>query len=1144
MKFKKLTLHNLASIEQATIDFEHGPLAQESIFLICGDTGSGKTTLLDAICLALYRQSPRFASAPNTKYFLGENEIQNRDVVQILRENTLEGWSTLEFTGNDGVDYTASWNARRPSRNLSRKAKVSWSLSWFESGREIILGKVGEIEDRINLAVGLTFEQFCRTSMLAQGEFTRFLKSGDKEKAEILEKLTDTHQYVEIGSRIFETAKAWKNECELLEAEMKGIRLLSEEETNLLKENASRLESSILLIDKQLYDNQQNSIWVETLISHMELVAKAESEFKEKEEILQTSRYLESKKTLERWDNSRETRILLEEYSQVQKNMQNYQDEKKILSQEFSRLLGAQKGQILQKEELVRQHQRNAEEIASMQKGEPMYRQAQTCMERLKKIGEDRHRREGLKARFQKGTSLLEEECRLQKCQEEELSKIHTELAVLENRILQNRAEMEKYPVSELQKQHSLLLERLSHWSNLELLSNECLAKEKETDNLSGKLVEIRKQLTDLSGQLHQAALEKEVAEKELESEQKRIDAVRDSVSEGARMLRAGLKIGNPCPVCGKTVSQEVFDTAFDGIYASLLAVTQEKRQKKDACLQKWQALQIQCSTIEANLSPLENSLSTLRLQTGTLLEKLKSEMSALGLIWEGPGRLSEEISILKKADINRKDILQKQLEDIEKTNQEYQSLLGQKNEIAERLGKAGALLSAHQARQKSYRETLNQIEEEISLTETRIEQETKALEDKIILEDWKRKSEENLTELVGEISRLAQKWQTLHEKALVLEQQRQYLSEESVRTEKLIENIREACPEWKFLPVSDEYDPKNLSEKLSGFLNRLQILLARTSETANREKTLSTTLETYFKTHPGENKEELFMLSARKDIHELRMFCENAVHAHQMAASLLKSRKADYQKHWESQKQTSLSQISFQDTEPSGHWEQIRIQLTAESDRLKTERDQAQRQLGENRSRLELDFNNRKLVGQRQQELDLKKAGYEKWDRLNRLLGDAQGSTFQMIAQSFIMHQLLVYANQHLSRLSDRYSLECAPGTLSLMVRDLKDGGTLRSCSGLSGGESFQVSLALALGLSGFGGTRTGCDILFIDEGFGTLSGEPLNLAIETLSRLQQHDGRRVGIISHVASLRERISTQIRVEKVNPTRSDVTVIS
>jgi len=172
MKFKKLTIHNINSIENAEIDFEGDILRDEPLFLITGDTGAGKTTILDAICLALYGTTPRMDNSTSGSYTIGEVNMTINSVKQLMRRNTAEASATLVFTDNENKEYTASWKIRRARNRIDgRIQNVERTLTYPDKTiRE------RDITDEVERLLNLTFEQFCRTTMLAQGEFTQFLK--------------------------------------------------------------------------------------------------------------------------------------------------------------------------------------------------------------------------------------------------------------------------------------------------------------------------------------------------------------------------------------------------------------------------------------------------------------------------------------------------------------------------------------------------------------------------------------------------------------------------------------------------------------------------------------------------------------------------------------------------------------------------------------------------------------------------------------------------------------------------------------------------------------------------------------------------------------------------------------------------------
>ena len=172
--------------------------------------------------------------------------------------------------------------------------------------------------------------------------------------------------------------------------------------------------------------------------------------------------------------------------------------------------------------------------------------------------------------------------------------------------------------------------------------------------------------------------------------------------------------------------------------------------------------------------------------------------------------------------------------------------------------------------------------------------------------------------------------------------------------------------------------------------------------------------------------------------------------------------------------------------------------------------------------------------------ELDRQSVECRKWELLNELIGSRDGQKFSRFAQGLTFGVIISLANQQLEKMTGRYLLTRDPqDLLELMVIDKYQAGEIRSTKNLSGGESFIVSLSLALGLSKLASKKVRVDSLFLDEGFGTLDDDALQVALDTLAGLQQ-DGKLIGVISHVAMLKERIGTQINVAGSNTGRSSI----
>ena len=217
---------------------------------------------------------------------------------------------------------------------------------------------------------------------------------------------------------------------------------------------------------------------------------------------------------------------------------------------------------------------------------------------------------------------------------------------------------------------------------------------------------------------------------------------------------------------------------------------------------------------------------------------------------------------------------------------------------------------------------------------------------------------------------------------------------------------------------------------------------------------------------------------------------------------------------------------------------EEVTLSLMAAEQSMK----ECNQSIGSISMELEIDSSNRMKIDKDLTELQRAGVERDQWKALNDVFGRKDGEYFQKIAQGFIMNDILSRANHYLKNISGRYLLEAQSGSLNILVRDMEQGGVPRSTSTVSGGESFMISLALALGLSSLGDGERSVDILFIDEGFGSLSEDYLNTVVETLQKLYDTSGKKVGIISHIEQLRSRIGTKISVTKVNQTTSKVEI--
>ena len=278
MKIEKLIIQNLSSIEYAEIDFANGILAKESLFLICGETGSGKTTILDAITLALYDKASRYENVANdAKVEDGKNSTGNTN--NILRKGTLEGKAEVYFTVQN-VTYVATWAVGKTRNNTYKPSKDRRKLEVVDGDKRIVLfTNVGDVNKKITEFIGLSYDQFIRSVMLAQGEFSTFLKSEKSKQSEILEMLTGTEVYSRIAEGIKAKRKAADTEKAKIEAICNNlnVNLLLEKDIVALESEKAEVEAKCMELECSLKQLDASLAWVKKNIDLNNEYNKAKS---------------------------------------------------------------------------------------------------------------------------------------------------------------------------------------------------------------------------------------------------------------------------------------------------------------------------------------------------------------------------------------------------------------------------------------------------------------------------------------------------------------------------------------------------------------------------------------------------------------------------------------------------------------------------------------------------------------------------------------------------------------------------------------------------------------------------------------------------------------------------------------------------
>ena len=340
MKLQKLIIHNIASIEDATIDFEAQPLVDSEVFLITGKTGAGKSTILDAICLALFANTPRLKGTKmegSTKD--EEKSITIKDPRQLMRRNTGEASVVLTFKGSNGVHYEATWSVSRARSKVTGNLQTkSWQLKNLDT--DYTYSKDKEIEQEIKSAIGLDFNQFCRTTMLAQGEFTRFLNSIDDDKADILEKITGVDIYSKVGKKIFEVTGQKEQLWKEAQQKVEGTRTLTEEEVANKREEIATFDKQYTIAKAASDADKAKLQWITTDAELSTASTDATKEYNKALAVIDGDDFKKKELLVNQWNATIDARNWLKAKKEAERNKVSHQSTLSSLKSEYVRVLG------------------------------------------------------------------------------------------------------------------------------------------------------------------------------------------------------------------------------------------------------------------------------------------------------------------------------------------------------------------------------------------------------------------------------------------------------------------------------------------------------------------------------------------------------------------------------------------------------------------------------------------------------------------------------------------------------------------------------------------------------------------------------------------------------------------------------------
>jgi exonuclease SbcC len=264
MKILRIALENLASIAGAhEIDFRAEPLNSASLFAISGPTGAGKSTLLDAICLALYGEVPRLDGVESGHK--NKEDVAQKDPRTLLRKGCASAYAEVDFLGGDHQEYRARWEVRRAGNKADGALQSATAAFIRLSDNHSLTSKITEVRTLTREKTGLTYDQFVRAVILAQNQFSAFLKSRDDDRAGILEALTGTERFTKISQAIFARAKTEQEKVTALQNQLGGLAPLAPEARATAESDAAAAGNEVVHLEKNTAAANEHKRWHDRL---------------------------------------------------------------------------------------------------------------------------------------------------------------------------------------------------------------------------------------------------------------------------------------------------------------------------------------------------------------------------------------------------------------------------------------------------------------------------------------------------------------------------------------------------------------------------------------------------------------------------------------------------------------------------------------------------------------------------------------------------------------------------------------------------------------------------------------------------------------------------------------------------------------
>ena len=995
------------------------------------------------------------------------NEIMSRQTGECFAEVTFE-----TQTGR----FRCHWSQHRARKKSDGEFQApKHEIANADSG-EIFESKIRGVADQIESATGMDFDRFTRSMLLAQGGFDTFLKAEADKRAPILEQITGTEIYSQVSIRVHERQRDEREKLNILQAETAGIVILEPEQEKEIQQALETKQKEETDISAKSADTGKAISWLTTIDGLKKEIINLVDEASKLQSDIDAFKPVRDKLS-----RALSAASLDGSYATLTAIRKQQVDDQISLKAEDEALPGLESSAKDQAESLKSAEHQTAKVKEEVKAAAPALQKVRSLDQKLADQKKAVLESEDI---CQKEAAKIEADTQARLKEQEKRSEAHKILECVDG-YLKEHAQNE-WLISGLagvEEQLSGLLSR----------QKEILQKETDQEKAANALEQATKSLDDCQKQSG-------IRKQELDDASKQLQQGKDDLRQllGDRLLReyrteketllremafltkiaeledhrAKLEDGKPCPLCGAT--EHPFAEGN-------VPIPDETEQKIDALtklISKAENQEAAIKKLEEAESLARKNLTEAEKQESAAANDKKAAEKVLADVNEGLEKLRADFTERKQA-VSRK-LLPLGVTEIPETD------------ISSLIETLRGRLKAWQAQVKKKSDIEKQIadlDSDVKRLDAIIETQSTSLAEK----------RERLEALKKELATGNDERNALYGD--------KNPDDEELRLNKAVSDAESA-----------ERQARDRQNELHQKWNTAKAYVESLRKRIDQREPELRRLETEFSAAlapVGFSNEEQFL--------EAKLSSERRGELTAKAKDLderqtdLKARQKDRETRLATEMVLKVTDKSLEELEP---------QFKEHEESLKEMRDiiaGLKHKLSENTAAKE-------RIKEKQAAIEAQKIECRRWENLHELIGSADGKKYRNFAQGLTFEMMIGHANRQLQKMTDRYLLIRDDGQpLELNVVDDYQAGEIRSTKNLSGGESFIVSLALALGLSHMASKNVRVDSLFLDEGFGTLDEEALETALETLAGLQQ-DGKLIGVISHVPALKERISTQIQV--------------